>query len=209
MKYLKNFIIGFLVSFVGSIPLGYLNFIGFEIYSNSNFITVVYYLLGVVIIEGIVIYTTLYFANKLNLNPKINKLIAVFSVFFLLLLAYYFYNQSSTNYNNTNYLLLYPAFVIGIILSSLNFAQIPFWLSWNLYLLNQNYISSEKKQAIIFIIGTLIGTFSGMLALILGVKKVTETGIVNPNFISSKIWILFMGLALFQMYQLYKQFKKS
>ena len=81
MKYLKNFIVGFLVSFVGSIPLGYLNFIGFEIYNKSDFTQLIHYLFGVVIIEGIVIYLTLYFANKLNLNPKIKKFIAIFSIF--------------------------------------------------------------------------------------------------------------------------------
>jgi hypothetical protein len=34
MKAIKNIFIGFLVSFIGSIPLGYLNVIGFEIYSK-------------------------------------------------------------------------------------------------------------------------------------------------------------------------------
>lgn len=208
MKYLKNFVVGLLVSFVGSIPLGYLNFIGFEIYNKSTFLELVYYLLGVVIIEGIVIYLTLYFANKLNLNPKIKKFITIFSIFFLVALAYYFSTESSNNYEKTNYFLVYPAFVTGIILSFLNFAQIPFWLSWNLYLLNQNYISSEKKESITYILGTLFGTFSGMLALIFGLKKVTQTGIVNSNFITNKIWILFLGLAIFQVYQLYKQSKK-
>lgn len=209
MKYLKNFIVGFLVSFVGSIPLGYLNFIGFEIYNKSDFTQLIHYLFGVVIIEGIVIYLTLYFANKLNLNPKIKKFIAIFSIFFLVALAYYFSKESSNNYTNTNYFLIYPAFITGIVLSCLNFAQIPFWLSWNLYLLNQNYISSEKKEAITYILGTLFGTFSGMLALIFGLKQVTKTGIVNPNFITTKIWILFLGLAIFQVYQLYKQSKKN
>ena len=209
MKYLKNFIVGFLVSFVGSIPLGYLNFIGFEIYNKSNLTQLVYYLFGVVIIEGIVIYLTLYFANKLNLNPKIKKFITIFSIFFLLALAYYFSGKGTNNYVNTNYFLIYPAFVTGIVLSFLNFAQIPFWFSWNLYLLNQNYISSNIKETITYILGTLLGTFSGMLVLIFGLKKATITGIINPNFVSNKIWVLFLGLALFQVYQLYKQSKNT
>ncbi|UPF25018.1 hypothetical protein MWM28_11530, partial [Flavobacterium psychrophilum] len=79
MKYLKNFIVGFLISFVGSIPLGYLNFIGFEIYNKSNLIKLLYYLFGVVIIEGIVISSTFYFANKLILNSKLKRSISIFS----------------------------------------------------------------------------------------------------------------------------------
>lgn len=209
MKYLKNFIVGLLVSFVGSIPLGYLNFIGFDIYNKSTFLKLVYYLLGVVIIEGIVIYLTLYFAEKLNLNPKIKKFISIFSIFFLFALAFYFSKESTNDYAKTNYFLLYPAFVTGLFLSCLNFVQIPFWLSWNLYLLNQNYISSEKKQANIYVLGTLLGTFLGMLVLILGLKQVTETGVINSNFITNKIWILFLVLALFQVFQLFRKSKKT
>ena len=34
MQIIKNVFIGFLVSFIGSIPLGYLNVIGFKLYPN-------------------------------------------------------------------------------------------------------------------------------------------------------------------------------
>ena len=78
-----------------------------------------------------------------------------------------------------------------------------------MYLLNENYISSEKKQPIIYVLGTLLGTFLGMLALIMGLKQVTETRVVNPNFITNKIWILFLGLALFQVFQLFRKSKKT
>ncbi|GAW90718.1 hypothetical protein FPS14_contig00093-0007 [Flavobacterium psychrophilum] len=67
---------------MGSIPLGYLNFIGFEIYNKSNLIKLIYYLFGVVIIEGIVISSTFYFANKLILNPKLKRSISIFSIIF-------------------------------------------------------------------------------------------------------------------------------
>ena len=100
MKELKNIGVGFLVSFIGSIPLGYLNIIGFEIYTKSNILQLIYYLFGVLIIEGIVIYGTFYFANKLNMNPKLKKWISIFSVLFLIFLTYYFYPTESQNINN-------------------------------------------------------------------------------------------------------------
>jgi len=73
MKALKNVVVGFLVSFIGSIPLGYLNIIGFEIYAKVHLQDLIGYLLGVVIVEAIVIYCTLVFANRLANNIKLIK----------------------------------------------------------------------------------------------------------------------------------------
>lgn len=208
MKELKNIGVGFLVSFIGSIPLGYLNIIGFEIYTKSNILQLIYYLFGVLIIEGIVIYGTFYFANKLNMNPKLKKWISIFSVLFLIFLTYYFYPTESQNINNQTKdqrFVGFPSFIIGLILSSLNFAQVPFWLSWNLYLVNKNYISSEKKLGFYYVVGTLFGTFFGMLALILGLKSITKSGFVSENIILNNIWIIFLALTVFQIVQLLRK----
>lgn len=208
MKELKNIGVGFLVSFIGSIPLGYLNIIGFEIYTKSNILQLIYYLFGVLIIEGIVIYGTFYFANKLNMNPKLKKWISIFSVLFLIFLTYYFYPTESQNINNQTKdqrFVGFPSFIIGLILSSLNFAQVPFWLSWNLYLVNKNYISSEKKLGFYYVVGTLFGTFFGMLALILGLKSITKSGFVSENIILNNIWIIFLALTIFQIVQLLRK----
>ena len=70
MRYLKNIAVGFGVSYIGSIPLGYLNVIGFDIYTQNGLLATVYYLLGVVLIEMLVIYFTLIFAKKLLLSEK-------------------------------------------------------------------------------------------------------------------------------------------
>ena len=203
MKIVKNMVIGFLVSFIGSIPLGYLNVIGYEIYSKSNIYQLIFYLTGVVIIEAIVIYGTLFFAEKLSLKPKLNRNISLFSILFLAVLTYYFYNASQSTKVSQDYLLFltYPSFIIGIILSALNFAQIPFWLSWNLYLVNEKYISESRNLKMYYFMGTLLGTFLGMLALIVGIQKISKAGVVNSNFLSSHIWIIFLVLTLFQIVQ--------
>ena len=82
MKNLKNIVVGFLVSFVGSIPLGYLNIIGYEIYSKKGFPNTVEYLIGVVIVEAVVIYATLLFADVLTQQKKWLKRIELFTIVF-------------------------------------------------------------------------------------------------------------------------------
>ena len=97
MQNLKNIFVGFIVSFIGSIPLGYLNIVGYEVYKSFGLNETIFYLLGVIIIEFIVIYLTLLFANKLNSNKKLIKFIEAFSIIFMFLLAYIFYSSASKN----------------------------------------------------------------------------------------------------------------
>jgi hypothetical protein len=213
MQTLKNIFVGFVVSFVGSIPLGYLNIVGFKIYQKTEIFSVLMYLLGVVFIEMFVIYFTLLFAKRLSENMKLLKIIEIFSIFFMLLLAYLFYNQSNNTVSNEDYLskfISFSPFTIGIILNSLNFIQLPFWTSWNLYLINNNYISVEKKLKFSYVSGTLAGTFLGMLVLILGLNQVTSNSeLLSELLISKVIPVFFVGMALYQLFKFQKKYSNS
>ena len=213
MKILKNIAIGFLVSFIGSIPLGYLNLIGLEIYSKSGLHDLLFFLLGVVFIETFVIYFTLIFANQLIKNKKLIKIIDFFSIGFMFALAFLFYfnfNQSEASDVDLNKYLIYSPFVIGVLLNCINFLQIPFWTSWNLYLLNGNYIIIEKKLKYYYIAGTLMGSFLGMFSLIIILQTVFEkinqfSKYIMPVFIP----LLFVVLGIIQSFKVYKKYFKN
>lgn len=213
MKVLKNILVGFLVSFIGSIPLGYLNIVGFQIYVKLGIANVIWYLIGVLTVEAIVIYFTLVFAKKLAKNEKLLKTIEIFSIFFMLLLAYIFYSQNSSENPQQDYLTEYVAyspFFIGIILSFFNFIQIPFWTGWNLYLVNRKYIHPEENGKYLYVFGTLIGTFSGMMALILGLNLITQNSeSLSKLILSTIIPLVFVAMALYQSFTFYKKYYRS
>ena len=71
MKALKNIFVGFLVSFIGSVPLGYLNVIGFEIYRKLGVNSLIFFLFGFICLEMLVIYYTLIFVKQLVNNKKL------------------------------------------------------------------------------------------------------------------------------------------
>jgi len=210
MKALKNIFIGFLVSFLGSLPLGYLNIIGVDIFSKLGIDSLIFYLFGVILVEAVVIYFTVIFANQLAENKKILKVIDFFGVFFFLLLAYLFYAHSNQSSEELNYLddyNHYSPFVIGMVLCSLNFLQIPFWMGWNLYLINAEYISLAKKLKFYYIIGTLIGTFFGMLAVIVLLNTLSQNTLSFSKYIVPiMIPLFFVALAFIQMIKVYKKY---
>lgn len=210
MTAIKNIFVGFLVSFVGSIPLGYLNVIGFEIYSKLGINSLILFLLGVLFVEMFVIYFTLIFANKLVNNKKLMKIIDFFAVFFLLLLGYSFYANSNLSMGEQGILekyALYSPFLIGVFLNSINFLQLPFWTGWNLYLMNGNYISIVNELKQYYIAGTLIGTFIGMLTLVLILNTLYQNTTSFSNFvIPIVIPSFFVILALLQIGKVYKKY---
>lgn len=209
MKILNNILVGFLVSFIGSIPLGYLNVFGFEIYKKLGLNETYLYLLGVITIEFFVILFTLVFAKQLMNNKKIIKYIEGFSILFMFILAYIFYSSASSEASNQLVLkkyFYYSPYSVGIILSSLNFIQIPFWLSWNLYLLNDKFIDVSKSNKYFYVLGTLIGTFLGMLVLILSLNYLTiEVEFFKLFLFKFIIPIVFMVLGIFQGFKFYKK----
>ena len=212
MQNIKNIFVGFLVSFIGSIPLGYLNVVGFEIYIKRGLLTTVCFLLGVILIEFIVIYFTLIFANRLASNKKLTKFIEGFSIIFMIVLAFVFFftaSKTTTEDNDFSDFGYWGTFTIGIVLSCLNFVQIPFWTGWNLYLLNGNYIEVSDARKYFYVFGTIAGTFSGMLVLILSLNYFAS----NVDFISKYLMriiipLIFLGLGIFQAVKFYKKYNK-
>ncbi|MFH7013877.1 hypothetical protein ACHRV5_18610 [Flavobacterium sp. FlaQc-52] len=213
LKRAQNMAVGFLVSFIGSIPLGYLNLAGLEIYSKSGLDNLILFLFGVVFVETFVIYFTLLFAKRLVENRKLMKIIDFFAVGFMFVLAYLFYansKQTSGVNDNLNQYLMYSPFVIGVILNCFNFLQLPFWTSWNLYLVNAKFITTEKKLKYYYIAGTLAGVFLGMLSLILILQTVFQKAnpfskYVMPVFIP----LFFIILGGIQVFKVYKKYFKS
>ena len=212
MVKLKNIFVGFLVSFIGSIPLGYLNVVGYDVFRKFGINETIFYLLGVISIEFFVIYFTLIFANKLIENKKLLKFIEAFSIIFMFLLAYIFFSSATKETTNQSVLekyVDYSPFVVGLILSCLNFIQIPFWTSWNLYLLNGKYIEVSNSRKYFYVLGTVLGTFCGMLVLILSLDYVTnQTDFLAKYLMKAIIPLVFVILGLFQAFKFYKKYSK-
>jgi len=210
MKLLKNIGVGFLVSFMGSVPLGYLNVIGYQIYIRNGLHDTLFFLLGVMSVEALVIYFTLISMDKLMKNERILKWIEGFSVLFMFVIAYVFYassNATVTQSETLNRYAAYPPYIIGIILSCFNIIQLPFWTGWNLYLLNGKHIVIEGNKKYFYVFGTIVGTFVGMMTLILCLDLITgKTGFISKYLMGTIVPLAFAGLGVYQGIKFYKKY---
>ncbi|MBE1615714.1 hypothetical protein IDF54_12680 [Flavobacterium sp. SaA2.13] len=206
MQVLKNVMIGFAISFIGSLPLGYLNIIGYTIFSNYGLTKLIYFLLGIITTEIVVIYFTLTFAEKISENKKLLKTIQQLSILFLFILSITITIQTLktentgniTNYINNNF------YINGLLLNCLNLMQIPFWAGWSIYLMSNNLISTKKYNKIFYLISTLIGTLAGMITFIKALTKLANNITLFKNSINYILLLTFITLLIIQVLKYYK-----
>ena len=183
-------------------PLGYLNIIGIKILLEQGLIDTFLFISGVVIFELFVLWTVSRFAKWLVEQKKLLLVIDVFTMLFFLGIAFYLYltlNSDSSSPLSKISQSKFPI-VLGLLLSSLNFIQWPYWSGVYLYLLRTKKLSESKKSNVIFILGALIGTYVGMLINAYLGKFIFEdnVGILSP-YLNLFFIFLFLALGLIQL----------
>lgn len=201
--------VGFGVSFIGSVPLGYLNVAGYELYKRKGLEPLGLYILGVVAIEAIVIYLTLLFAERLSRRQRLIRAIKLFSIVFMFVLAAVFF--WGKHGDGESFFLQYfdrPAFWIGLTLSAMNFMQLPFWTAWNLYVVNGGHISTHSASLkLLYVFGTLMGSAAGIALIAVGLVHAGN----SSRFISDHVMpylfpIAFLLIGLWQSLQYYREY---
>ena len=209
MKAVKNIAVGFLVSFAGSVPLGYLNIAGYEIFSVDSWKALLPYVLGVLCVEAIVIFSTLVFADLLASKKKLIRGIEIFSIFFMVALAILFFIKSG-NANHDVFFRKYfnhTPFVIGLILSAMNFMQVPFWLAWNLYVVNKGYAITNGNYKFLYLFGTFMGSFAGIVGISVTLDYAgRSSAFLSENIIPYLFPVAFSFLAIYQAIQYYRKY---
>lgn len=204
MKLLRNLLLGLGISFLGSIPLGYLNVIGFQIYEQSGISALTAYLFGIISVEVVILYFTYKGALFLSKQAQMARLIDLFSIVFLLILAFIFWMSENRQNNAQAWLSEGSFFLKGISLNMVNLMQVPFWLGWHFYV-NQNDQPNLLGRNLYFL-GALLGTFLGMLSFVLLLAHFSHQSTSLQKYLLSCLVPLFFVLLAF--YQIFRYRKK-
>jgi len=138
-KYLPKqspLLLGFLISLMGALPLGYINVIGLQILLEQGNWAVVSFISGIVFIEFFVLKAVSFGAKWLVRQRKLLLFIDAFTIVFFSTIGYYFFSNinSGTNFSLTQLKLAQFPFILGLLLNSLNFIQWPYWSGIYIYL---------------------------------------------------------------------------
>lgn len=92
----------------------------------------------------------------------------------------------------------------GFLMNLTNPVQIPFWLIWGLYMLNNGWIDRETKSIVIFSLGSMLGAFLGLGVFAYTGHKLFQKIDLNQKWLNRIIGMVFIGLAVYQLVRLIK-----
>lgn len=199
MSILLNFIIGFIVSFIGVIPPGLLNMNAAKISMNEGRKKAILFSVGVCVTVMLQTYIALLFARYLDKHPEVIDVLqkVALGIFICLTLYFLFIAKDtrrqlpeSTMKSKTN------RFFSGIFTASLNLLPLPYWVYVSISFSVIGWFSFEIIPLLAAIIASGIGTFA-MLALYIHFFKRKDNKPVfsfNMNYIIGGITALIAAI---------------
>ncbi|MFZ2285308.1 MAG: hypothetical protein WAV86_15685 [Lutibacter sp.] len=207
----NTFALGFFISLMGTLPLGYLNVIGLQILLEKGNWAATSFIFGIVAVEFFVLKIAAFGAKWLVEQKKLLLFIDIFTIIFFSSIAIYFYFNigNEKNFSLSQLQLIQFPFVLGLALNSLNFMQWPYWSGMYLYLFRTEKIKPQTNQNSIFILGALLGTFAGMMLFAqTGNYFLIDKKAAIGKYLNIIFTFLFLGLAFIQFVNLFWKRRK-
>ena len=206
------FLLGFIISLMGALPLGYINVIGLQILLEQGTAAVISFISGIVFIEFFVLKTVSFGAKWFVKQTKLLLFIDFFTIVFFLLIAAYFITNigNQENFSLSTLKLAQFPFILGLLLNSLNFIQWPYWSGIYIYLFRTKKLDPRCNDNSIFIMGAMLGTFLGMLLFANSGKYILVENKIDMNLYLNPVFAtLFLVLAIAQIGKLVLKKKKE
>lgn len=197
--------VGWLVSFLGQLPLGTMSITSTQIAVQENFRNAWKYAIGVAIVEIIYLRLTLSGVDWIMQHQLLFKILGWLTVLVFLVLGIASIVTAKKQDENKKALILENTlnrFLLGLTMSALNPAQVPFWFIWSTYLLDNSVLQSSFIEYNYFTLGCGIGTISGLAFYMYGGNwLITKMG-ASKRSINIVMGIIFLIAAAAQFYRM-------
>ena len=161
MTFIFHFAIGFITSFLGTVPPSMLNMTTTKITLEKTKKEGLNFAIGVSIIVLIQAYIAVLFARYIHNNENFELYIKIAGSIIFILLSIYFFSQATRERKqkeNVQYRIK-NNFIIGLILSSLNMFAIPFYCGVSSVLNMLGWLEFNQMNILLFVIGSAFGTY--------------------------------------------------
>lgn len=199
---------GFLVSFLGQLPLGNMSFTSTQICIQEGFKKAWQYAIGVAIVEMIYLRLALTGMNWVVKHRVLFLGLGWLTVGLFLVLGILAFKAAREQKIEKKALLLnnkLNRFVLGLTMSALNPAQIPFWFLWTSTLIQAQILPVATTPFNEFTIGAGTGTLAGLAVYIHGGNWLVARRKTSNQTLNKIMGVVFIITALIQLYRmLYK-----
>lgn len=206
MDLVKVFFIGSLISFLGQLPLGNMNLTATQISVQENIKNAWKYGIGIVFIELIYLRLALTGMDWVVEHKQVFTIMGWVTVVMFIVLGVlaFVIARKQTSAKRKGLLLnnKMNRFLLGIIVSGLNPAQIPFWFIWSTQLINSNALVPTTTQFNLFTTGAGLGSVAGLAVYIHGGKWIINRMKTTNRKLNVFMGIVFILAGLFQLYNM-------
>jgi threonine/homoserine/homoserine lactone efflux protein len=205
MEIIYTFFWGWCISFLGQLPLGTLSITSTQIAVQENFGNAWKYAIGVALVEIIYLRLTLSGVNWILQHQLFFIVLGWLTVIVFLILGVVSLITARKQQQEKKALLLnneLHRFVLGLSMSALNPAQIPFWFIWSSYLLANGKLQSNITAFNWFTIGCGTGTISGLVIYMYGGNWLITKMNTSNRTLNIIMGIIFFIAAIAQLYRM-------
>ena len=210
IEIIKVFFVGALISFLGQLPLGNMNLTATQLSVQENYRNAWKYGLGIVLVELLYLRFALTGMDWVVEHKVIFTIMGWITVIVFVGLGVLAFVMARKQTTEKKGLLLnnkMNRFLLGIVVSGLNPAQIPFWFLWITQLLNSRLLLPISVQFNWFTAGAGLGSLAGLAVYIHGGKWIITRLKTSNKRLNIFMGIVFVVAGLFQLYNML--FKKN
>jgi threonine/homoserine/homoserine lactone efflux protein len=197
--------LGWLVSFLGQLPLGTMSITATQITVAEGFSNAWKYCFGVTIIELLYVRLTVSGVAWIMEHKLFFEIINWLTVVMFLTLGVATIVQALMQKGEKKALLLnnkLNRFWLGVTMSALNPAQIPFWFIWSSYFIGLHLLRPVPTEFNWFSAGCGLGTLAGLAVYMYGGNWLIKRMKAGTKMLNLIMGVIFIIAALAQLYRI-------
>jgi threonine/homoserine/homoserine lactone efflux protein len=198
---------GFLISFIGTLPLGTLNIAAMEISRTDGVQPALWFVVGALSIEMIYVRISLVAMDWVRKREKLLKALEWFTLLIVTALALSSF-WAATHPNVEKNVILSNAMhrgLLGLLMSALNPVQIPFWFGWSAVLFSKKILVPGFWNYNSYMIGIGIGTLIGNLIFIFVGQLLDDYLNKSQQLLNFVIGFIFLTTAIIQLIRMIRK----
>jgi len=198
---------GFIISFLGSLPLGTLNIAAMQIGITDGISPALWFAAGSLTAEIIYVRLSLVAMDWVRKQEKLLKALEWLTFIIVLALAISSFWAAANPSVGENVILSNSMHrgLLGFTMSLINPVQIPFWFGWSTVLFTKQILVPGGWNYNVYIIGIGIGTFAGNCIFIFGGRLLVDHLNASQHLLNWIIGGVFLFTALFQLYRIFRK----
>lgn len=202
---IEVFLSALLISFLGQLPFGNMNLTATQLAVQEGYKNAWKYAIGIVLIEMIYLRLALTAMDWIVEHRLIFDIMNWLTVVVFFALGVFSLIMARRQTANKKGLLLnnkLDRFLLGVSVSAINPAQIPFWFIWSTQLIQGKVLQTTFVDFNLFTGGAAVGSVTGLAVYIYGGKWVIEKMKASNKQLNTFMGIVFILAALWQLYNI-------